>query len=187
MKKHADLKRLIHELAEAKREYSRLAFDEEDRMKLGEPASPKQIAKLERRLGRPLPPSYKACLELHNGCDNFDGGLNLLAVEDRDSDWVKEWLKMLSMAFKEVREENPFEEGAIPILLGEGERSFLTLDPRTVRPDGEMDFVEFDLAEEENRFKDFTSFLRHDLDMERQLIEKEKKGTADEYYEDEEE
>ena len=47
MKKHADLQKLIHELVEVKREYTRLAFDEEDWMKLGEPATPKQIANLE--------------------------------------------------------------------------------------------------------------------------------------------
>ena len=118
MKKYADLQKLIHELAEVKREYSRLAFDEEDRMMLGEPASPSQIAKLERRLGKPLPPSYRAFLELHNGWELFDGGLNLLSVEDQDSEWVQEWLKMLAMAFKAVDEENPFETRAIPVMLG---------------------------------------------------------------------
>lgn len=185
MKKYADLQKLIHELAEVKREYSRLAFDEEDRMMLGEPASPSQIAKLERRLGKPLPPSYRAFLELHNGWEHFDGGLNLLSVEDQDSEWVQEWLKMLAMAFKAVDEENPFETRAIPVMLGEGDHSSLALDPHTVRPNGEMDFVKYDFAEVNNRFKDFTSFLRNDLEVERQLLEKEKKGTPAKDEEDE--
>ena len=185
MKKHADLQKLIHDLAEIKREYSRLAFDEEHRMKLGEPATPEQIAKLERRLGKPLPPSYRAFLELHNGWESFDGSLNLLSVQDQESDWVKEWLKMLLTLFRAVKEENPFEKGAIPVLLGEGEHDFLILDPRTVRKDGEMDFVKFHFAEVDDRFKDFTSFLRNDLEVERQLLENEKKGTPDNEEEDE--
>jgi len=185
MKKHTDLQKLIHELAEVKREYYRLAFDEEHPMKLGEPATLKQIAKLEQRLGKPLPPSYRDFLELHNGWEHFDGDLNLLSVNDQDSDWVKEWLKMLAMAFEEVGEENPFDKGAIPVMLGEGEHRFLILDPRTVRPDGEMDFVKYTFAEAEDQFEDFTSFLRYDLEVEHQLIEKEKKGTPDEDEEDE--
>jgi hypothetical protein len=184
MKKHAGLRKLIDQLAETKREYTRLAFDEEDSMKLGEPASQSQIAKLERRLGKPLPPSYRAFLELHNGWEHFDGGLNLLSVEDQDSDWVRDWLKMLAMAFTAVKEENPFEKGALPIMLGEGEHTFLILDPRTVRRDGEMDFVKYTFAQVDERFKDFTSFLQGDLEGERELLDKEKKGAPEEDEED---
>ena len=109
----------------------------------------------------------------------------MLAIEDQDSEWVKDWLKMLSMGFLAINEENPFERGAIPVVLGEGEHRFLILDPRTIREDGEMDFVKYTLAEVQARFKDFTSYLLHDLEVERQLLEKEKTGVPDE--EDEEE
>jgi hypothetical protein len=55
----------------------------------------------------------------------------------------------------------------------------MILDPRKVRKDGEMDFVEYDLTEEQNRFKDFVSFLRSKLESTRRLIEKEKKGATE--------
>lgn len=186
MDKNSDLQQLIRELINIKREYSRLAFDEEDHMRLGEPASPRQIATLEKHIGMPLPLSYRAFLELHNGWENFDGGLNLLSIEDQDSDWVKDWLKMLAMAFTAVDQENPFEKGAIPIMLGEGEHSFLIMDPRTIRKDGEMDFILFNFAEIDGRFNNFLSFLRHDLEVEQQLLENEKKGSPDEDDEEDE-
>jgi hypothetical protein len=184
-----DLAKLIDQLVEIKREYSRLAFDEEDQSKLGPPATTQQIAKLEKRLGKPLPPSYRAFLELHNGWEHFDGGENLLSVEDQNSDWVKECLKMVSMFYlavdEEEREENPLEKGAIPILFGEGEPGYMILDPRKVRKDGEMDFVKYEYAEETERFKDFISFLRNDLKVERQLLNEEKKGTREDEDDDE--
>jgi len=183
-----DLVKLIDQLVEIKREYSRLAFDEEDQTKLGPPATPQQIARLEKKLGTPLPPSYRAFLELHNGWEHFDGSENLLSVEDQDSEWVKECLKMVKMAYlavdEEERHENPLEHGAIPIRMGEGEPAYLILDPRKVRKDGEMEFIEYEYAEKTKRFKDFISFLRNDLKVERQLLEEEKKGTSEEDDED---
>lgn len=185
MKNPHDLVKVINDLVAVKREYSLLAFDEEHPMKLGEPAKVKQIAKVEKRLGKPLPPTYRAFLELHNGWEYFDGDLNLLSAEDQDSEWVKAWLKMLSMAFLAIKEENPFEKGGIPIMLGEGEHRFLILDPRTIRSDGEMDFIKFHFAEIEERFSDFASFLQQDLRVEKQLLKKEKKGASDDEADDE--
>lgn len=176
----AELKKLIEDLILANREYFLLAYDDDEiTLEFRAPASPEQILTLERLLGSPLPPSYKMFLELHNGSPYFSGELNLLSVEEQKAEWVKETLNMLSMAFDEIKKENPFENGAIPVLLGNYEPSFLIVDPRTVRPDGEMDFVEFYYGEEINRFKDFTSFLYHKLESQNQLIEKEKYGIPD--------
>lgn len=185
MQNDTSLKTLIRDIMEAKLEYDRLAFDEERPHELGPPASPKQIAKLEGILGKSLPPSYRAFLELHNGWSHFDGGAKLLAVEDHGSKWVKERLQAFARGF-EGDEENPFESGAIPVLLGTNEHNFLVLDPSKVRNNGEMDFVMYDYTEEEDRFKDFTSYLRDYLDVKRRSIEEEKHGTPDEE-EDEEE
>jgi SMI1 / KNR4 family (SUKH-1) len=113
-----DLQKLIHELAEAQREYDRLVSDEEDEHALGPPASPKQVAKLEDIVGKPLPPSYRAFLELHNGWDDFAGGAKLLSVEDHGRAWVKKRVKDLGDLFFENDSKNPFLNGAIPILLG---------------------------------------------------------------------
>jgi len=175
------LQKLIDDLAEAMRQRDRLLFDEEYPHELGKPSSPKQIATLERILGKPMPPSYRAFLELHNGWNKFDGGAKLLAVEDQGSAWVKKRLEDLDTLFYEEEEgENPFKEGAIPVLLGEDELNFLVLDPRTVRQNGEMDFIQFDLTEEEERFKDFTSFLEHKLNLTREIIDDQMKGSSDE-------
>jgi SMI1 / KNR4 family (SUKH-1) len=187
MEIHAKLQKLIHELIEAKREYYRLAFDREPRMKLGAPCSPEQLARLAAILGKPLPPSYRAFLELHNGWDGFDGDTKLLAVEDHEQAWVKNRVKTLSSLLEEYADENPFKEGAMPVLLGEDERAFTVLDPRKVRKNGEMDFVTFDLMQEQDRFKDFISFLEDDLVVTQELIEDEKKGTPDEEDEEDEE
>jgi hypothetical protein len=186
MEIHAKLQELIHELIGAKREYFRLAFDREPRFELGEPCSPQQIAKLAGILGKPLPPSYRAFLELHNGWNGFDGVTKLLAVEDHGQAWVRNRVESLSSLLQEYADENPFREGAIPILLGENEPAFTVLDPRKVRKNGEMDFVTFDLMQEQDRFKDFISFLQDDLAVTQELIEDEKKGTtADEIDEEE--
>jgi SMI1/KNR4 family protein SUKH-1 len=174
------LQMLIGDLSEALRKRDQLLFDEEYPHELGEPCSPSQIATLERILGKPLPPSYRAFLELHNGWKKFVGGARLLAVEDQESAWVKKRLEDLDTLFFEDEEaENPFKEGVIPVLLGEDERSFLVLDPRTFRQNGEMDFVQFDLTEEERRFEDFTSFLQHKLNLTQEIIQDQLEGSSD--------
>jgi len=175
---HADMQTLISELIEANREYSRLAFDEDELPTLGNPCNPQQIAQLQRILGKPLPPSYRTFLELHNGWDGFDGFEvdKILAVEDYSLDWVKNRIKALGELFDEFASEDPYKAGAIPIVLGEDERTFLVVDPRTARSDGEMDFISFDLTEEQKRFTDFSSFLQNKIKVMQRLIEREKKG-----------
>jgi len=175
MKDRKNLEELIRSLGEAKREYHRLAFDEEHIPELGPPASPAQIAKLERLIGKPLPPSYRNFLELHNGWKDFSGGASLLAVEDHESEWVKEKIRYWSDLFEDDS-KNPFAKGAIPILFGEDENHFVVLDAETVQEDGEMEFVDYDYTEEHQRFNDFTSFLKYDLKIAKQLIDNQRLG-----------
>ena len=170
-----EFQKLIHELSDSKRELDRLVFDEEYPHELSESASPQQIAALEGILRKPLPPSYRAFLGLHNGWSNFAGDAKILSVDDQEAEWVKERVKSLGFLFQEFEAEDPFTKGAIPILLGKREQSYLILDPRTVHPDGEMDFVSIHLTKEENRFKNFAEFLLHDLDLTGRLIQNEKK------------
>ena len=179
MAKSVPLPKLISELAETLRTYDRLVFDEELSHELAEPASSNQIATLEKILGHPLPPSYQEFLKLHNGWSNFVGDAKLLGTDDHNKEWVKEKLEKLDTLFYEFG-ENPFKLGAIPIMLGEDARGFLMLDPRTVRSNGEMDFVSFHIVHEEDRFKDFTSFLQHKLKLLRESIKDEMEGVSDE-------
>ncbi len=80
--------RVVSELLAARKELSRLSEEEEIGEKLGLPASAAQIAKVKKLLGKPLPPSYQAFLELHNGWDEFEGDAKILSAEDLNSDWV---------------------------------------------------------------------------------------------------
>ncbi|RWC35240.1 MAG: SMI1/KNR4 family protein [Mesorhizobium sp.] len=176
MSEQLPLSQLVEQLAEALRIYDQLAFDEEYDHRLGGPCSPKQLAVLEKRLGKPLPPSYKAFLELHNGWADLSGDAKLLAVEDHTAEWVEEHLADLEEVFADLDQENPFEHGALAVLLGEDSNQVLYIDPHTARADGEMDFVALDITTEERRFPDFTSFLVHKLDLLRVMIDAQKKG-----------
>jgi hypothetical protein len=184
MAKKSDLKELIIELVAAQRELDRLMFDEDEPPSLGKPATSQQIATLEGVLGKPLPPSYRAFLELHNGWEDFDGEAKLLAVEDHGSKWVKKRVRELGDLFAETEDDNPFELGAIPLMLGKDTQNYLVLDPRKVRGNGEMDFVTYDLTVQEDRFKDFTAFLADALKVLKGAIKSEKEGDSDD--EDEE-
>jgi hypothetical protein len=180
MELRSEVKKLVDDFVEASREYHLLRFDDEYSFRLGKPCSPKQIAALEKTIGKPLPPSYRAFLELHNGFDGFIGSRNLLAVEDQGDGWVEFELKKLGARFDEFGDINPFKQGAIPVELGEDDPVYLVLDPRKVRKNGEMDFVQYEYSKEENRYDSFVSYLQSELASVRRLIEKEKKGTADE-------
>jgi len=167
MRTTEDLRALLDELFTIKGDYIRLAFHEEHWMERGEPATAESLLALEKRIGKPIPPSYRAFLELHDGWKHFSGGVHLLSVEDQSSDWVREWLGMLDMAFVAIKEPNPFEHGAVPIALGEGEHSFLLLDPSSSRSDGEMNFVAYYFGEIQDTFEDFTSYLLRDMEIEK--------------------
>ncbi len=182
----ARLQELISRLVKAKAEYTRLAFDKEECFQLGKPCSAAQLVKLADILGKPLPPSYAAFLELHNGWDRFDGLTKLLAVEDYEKTWVKSRVSELGSLLQKYGDENPFKEGAIPILLGENEPAFTVLDPRKVRKNGEMTFVSYDLTQELDRFKDFIAFLEDDLAVTQELIQEEKDGTIDDEFDEDE-
>jgi hypothetical protein len=171
------LAHVVSDLVAALREYDELVFDEILSHDLGVPATQGQIEALERNLGISLPPSYRVFLELHNGWSDFAGGAKLLSCEDHGSQWVSaridEWADLTD------DDANPFAHGAIPVLLGLDESSFLVIDPREKREQREMDLVMYDYMQEERRFPDFLSFLQYRLMILRALINRERNGIAD--------
>jgi len=175
----SEVKKLVDDFVEASREYMLLRYDEEYSFRLGKPCSPKQIAALEKTIGKPLPPSYRAFLELYNGFDGFIGSRNLLAVEDQGSAWVEAELKKFGARFDEFGDSNPFKKGAIPVELGQDDPIYLILDPSKVLKDGEMYFVKYDNTKAENKYESFVSYLQSKLASVRRSIEKEKKGAAE--------
>ena len=56
------------------------SIDLPDEQKLGEPAGAEALEALEKRFGRPLPPSYRRFLELHDGWEMASGDMDLLST-----------------------------------------------------------------------------------------------------------
>ena len=172
------MQELVTELSAAMREYDRLVFDEEEPHEAAPPASPRQIAGLEHRLGIRLPESYRAFLEIHNGWSDFDGGSKLLAVEDQDSRWVKERIAYWNDLWPDDL-DNPFQKGALPVLFGTDENNFLVLEYDTSAEGGRPEFVMYDFMHEEKRYERFDSYLRHRLKILHYLIQRETEGYPD--------
>jgi|GEM_PF-4304370 len=166
-----ELRLIVDELVAALRRYDKLRFDELQSRELGPPATPDQVARLSHVLRFVLPPSWRAFLSIHNGWQNFRGTAKILSTEDYGLPWVnqrvKDWEDLLD------GQVNPFGDGRQPVLLGTDESSFLVVDPTTVRADGEMSFIMYDYLQEERRFPDFASYLRHHLSIMRALISRE--------------
>jgi len=174
-----EMKVLVGEMVAARKEKNRLQPDEEVDELLGPPATRQQLAELERLLGKALPPSYKAFMELHNGWDDFEGEFQILSVEDRQGAMVKARVVELGGFFVEQELENPFATWGFLVALGVTGGRLAFLDPRTVRADGEMDLVAFEYTQEEHRFGSFAEFLRHDLNLQREIIKDEREGQSD--------
>lgn len=170
---------LIQHLIQAKDTYDRLAFDEQFPAELGPPASPDQIAALETRLGKPLPQSYRAFLERHNGWSDFEADGKLLATSDHNAEWVQEKIQYWNELW-DTDSDNPFEHGALPVMLGESLNHFLVLDPRRIDENGKLLFVVYDYMHEETCYHDFLAYLQNRLDVLQLLIDRETKGIDEE-------
>jgi hypothetical protein len=173
-----ELETLIDEIAQAQVHYEQLAFDEEGSHPLGSPASAEAIQSLETRLGSPLPPDYRAFLQLHNGWRNFHADGKILAIEDQDSEWVEKKIQFWTDLW-DSEDPNPFARGALPIMLGESLHHFLVLDPTRVGPGRGAEIVEYDSMHEEKVYESFTAYLRRELEVLKGLIDRELHGIAD--------
>jgi hypothetical protein len=173
------VKDLVEQLVAARKEKNRLRRDEEVDEKLGPPATPQQLAELERLLGKSLPPSYRAFMALHNGWDEFQGDFQLLSVEDRQSAMVKARSEEMGAFFPEQELENPFATWGFLVALGQTSGRLTFLDTRAVDADGEMEVAAFEYTEEEARFASFAEFLKDDLKLQLDIIEHEREGDSD--------
>jgi hypothetical protein len=170
MNLQAEIASALAELIQLLNESWRLEYDEDLKIELGAPASPMQLAALERRLGSPIPPSYRAFLLLHESWKDFASDSSLLSPNDYDEEWVRERLADLNDLFKEFESDNPVGAWGFPIMLGRTGRMSLFLDKRSVRADGEMDFVYYDATEEQARFANFLEFLQAQIVTRKSLI-----------------
>jgi hypothetical protein len=138
------------------------------------PATTAQLDALEKRLGTPLPPSYRAFLSLWNGATfSFGGGAAVLGAEDHVNANIEKTLGDKRALFAEFASVNPFDRNPIPFMVGDS-RNLILFEP-PAREDGEMDVVEYYLTGEERRHGDLVSFFRSQL---ARLEETTRKRTA---------
>lgn len=128
---------------------------------LGPPATEEQISELERRIGRPLPRSYRAFLSLYNGWRQVDGETDLLSIEEmlggRRADRIREWQKDALKWGDEV--------GGHGLVIGFSDvsQSRIMLDPRRVGDGNEWRLYE-NYKDEEQEYESFLEWLEQSVD-----------------------
>jgi hypothetical protein len=162
------LSRAIAEAFAAKRDYYRVFFNMDVDQALGVPAREQDLRRLESRLKWRLPPSYREFLLRHDGWRNFRGDAHLLSVAQRDEPGMQAHLAEFQSLAGDIA------AGVIVIMAGEASGTLAYLDPKTRRPDGEMDVVVFAYADAElARHPDFVTFLEQWTATLRRLIAQE--------------
>jgi cell wall assembly regulator SMI1 len=121
------------------------------------PATPEQLADYEKYLGRKLPDSYRAFLELHNGYDWLAFPGHMLSIESvmpggQHYDDIVEWKKATA------------EYGGAEVLDGivianyDQPNSWIYLDPNRPSAKNELTVVEWDPEDSED-YADVIEFL----------------------------
>jgi len=149
----------VERLRKANDEYYSLEFDTDSGQVLNPGASEAQLVDVERRLGAPLPPSYRAFLELHNGWLEFSGEAMVLPTDEHDKPWVVKRTKRFHDHIREFEKTNLLQH-AFFVMMGEGEPNFAYFDKAKRSADGEMEVVYWDLVMGDlGRYPDFAAFL----------------------------
>lgn len=151
-----------------------------DRSILLPPATPREIASFEKKVGVRFPPSYREFLQLHNGWEHFRFDMTLTGVSGKHTDRV----------LAEVKETTEWQVdkltsklGAVtPATIAAWEKEdpshlflpnhvcfatsfageFFVFDRRTVRPDGETEVVFWNIgsgADDDERYDSFAGLL----------------------------
>lgn len=146
-----------------------------DEQELGEPAPEVELGELEARLGRPLPPSYRMFLSLHNGWRMASGAIDLLPVKEmlqgpREAR-IREWQTQASAVGDSVAAES------LVIGYSEFTSTKLLLDPARADAEGEWTVVGHDKAEEWT-CPSFLQWLDESAIEFRELFEEEKTGRS---------
>jgi hypothetical protein len=163
--------------------YASIALDDEQ--ELGASAPEAALADLERRLGRPLPPSYRAFLSLYNGWRMFSGAVDLLCVEDMlggpRAEQIRTWRAREASEWQRVAREDPSSRGfaartaavaarALVIGVSDITRTRILLDPETISMDGEWASVTYD-GGLESEYRSFLERLEASNAYFRQYVE----------------
>ena len=125
-------------------------------------ASAEQIAELEARLGRGLPPSYRAFLSLWNGASfDFGAGAAVLGTADHHDAHIQQRIRDKRALFAEFGSADPFDAAPIPFMVGDSRNMILFESP--VHPDGDMDVVTYYLTTAEHRDRGLVPFFERQL------------------------
>jgi hypothetical protein len=136
------------------------------------PADPDAVTRAERRIGRPLPPSYRAFLLQNDGWFGFFDGATLLGTKDLGK---ASYADLAQAAFDAA--ETPIPDGGapwskvggrpgdmIPFGIDPSGSTLFTFDPTTADQDGEMGVVAW-IHEIGIRSAGFPEFLEAILEL----------------------
>ena len=166
---------LLSAILEAQRRYTSLAYDDTECGTLAPPATEAQIAGLERRFGRRLPSAYTAFLRQHAGFSGFHADGAILGTADRDAPWVVKRVAQLGRNWEPV-DPNPFETGALPLMIGEDIQHFVVIAGDRQTRHGEPALVEYDQGAEYRSFDSFVELLEAEREVLEALIDREMRG-----------
>lgn len=154
------------------------SIDLDDAQELGDPTPEADILKLEAQLGRPLPPSYRQFLLLHNGWQEIDGGVDLLPIEEllgqQDDYDIPQWQR-------DCRDDND-EVAARSLVIG---ASAITatkylLDPGVIDTQGEWRLLQYH-HEMEAELPSFIQWLEESVDEYLELADMDPEDDEDDY------
>jgi hypothetical protein len=137
------------------------AIDLPNEQELGPPAGEEEIVKVEQRLGRALPPSYRSFLALYNGWRMVDGETDLLSTEELlggpRAERVRAWQQSAAKWGDEV--------GSLGLVIGFSDisQSRIILDPRNISDGDEWRLFE-NYKDEEQEYESFLDWLEQSVD-----------------------
>ena len=132
-------------------------------------ASAVALAKVEQRLGRPLPPSYRAFLELHDGWPRFFDGASLLGTANLGLRQYEDLARAVFEAAETPVPElgppsRPRARTLIPFGADLEGTTLFAFNPAVTQPDGEYEVIAW-INEIGVRQPTFRAFLEFMLDL----------------------
>lgn len=173
-KRAGSLESLIEEISRVHDEYDR-ARGKKPRQRRRPPATPGQIAAVERSTATKLPADYVQFLRLHDGWENFHADYSLLSTADilKPTGALGKRIAELNALLKQLpatAQQNP-----LIILAGENGNTAVYFDRSKQTPDGNMPAVEWDPGGEILRHRSFTDYLRNYKEFLAEQLESERK------------
>ncbi len=169
------VRKLIADIVDAQKTYTSLAFDEEEAGKPRPASTPDKIAGLERKFGHALPSSVKMFLSVYNGVEAFHVDGVLLGTEDHGMPWVAKRIADFNRNWQDV-EPNPFDNHALPLMMGPDIQHFVIIAYDRMNQDGEPLLVEYDQSAEVRTFPDIQTFLEAELATLQGMIDRQRHG-----------